>query len=145
MWLVRRSLSLLGIGAVLLILGFIALFAVGGGSNPTVTSGFPTTTTIVATGSPVSTSTTIVNLRGLAPHGVSKRAVLVSVTEPNVVGMTLAQAGPLLAAAGLSDEISTPAAAPAGTSSTGTILSQAPAAGSAVQQGGVVQLTVSGF
>jgi PASTA domain len=144
MWMVRRSLGLLGIAAAIMILGFVALFAVGGG-NPTVTGGILTTTTTAVTGSPVSTSTTIVNLQGLGPHGISKRAVLVSVTEPNVVGMTLAQAGPVLSAAGLSDEISTPTAAPAGTSSTGTILAQAPAAGSKIEQGQVIQLTVSGY
>ena len=35
--------------------------------------------------------------------------------------------------------------APAGTSSTGTILAQAPAAGSKVDQGQFVQVTVSGY
>ena len=145
MWVVRRSLTLFGVGAAVMILGFVALFAVAGGGNPTVTGGFPTTTTTSATGSPVSTSTTIVNLQGLGPHGISKRAVIVSVTEPNVMGMTLAQAGRVLSAAGLSDEISTPRAAPAGTSSTGTILAEVPAAGSKVEQGQVIQLTVSGY
>ncbi len=140
---VRRLLAPLGIAAAVLILGFGAFLAVGSGGNPLVASGFPTTTNI--TGSPVSTSTTIVNLPGPRPQGTSKRAVLVVVAAPNVVGMTLAQAGPVLSAAGLSDEISTPTAAPAGTSATGTILAQAPAAGSKVDQGAVVQLTVSGY
>jgi hypothetical protein len=143
--MVRRSLGLLGIGAALLILGFVTLFAVSRGGNPTVTGGFQTTTTIATTRSAVSTSTTIVNSQGPIPHGISKRAALVYVVEPNVVGMTLAQAGPMLSAAGLSDEISTPTAAPAGTSSTGTILAQAPAAGSKVEQGQVIQLSVSGY
>ena len=142
--MVRRSLGLFGIGAAILILGFLALFAVGGGGNPPVTGGFPTTTTIAASRSAETTSTTIVKLQGLIPNGTGK-ATLVYVTEPNVVGMTLRQAGPVLSAAGLSDEISTPTPAPAGTSSTGTILAQAPAAGSNVDQGQVIQLTVSGY
>lgn len=144
MWIVRKSLGLLGIGVAAIAVAFFALFAVGGGSNPTVTGGFPTITT-TTTGLPVSTSTTIVTLQGLSPHGTSKRAALVTVTAPNVVGMTLAQAGPVLAAAGLADEISIPTAAPAGTSSTGTIVAQAPAAGSTVERGQFIQLAVSGY
>lgn len=142
--MVRRSLSLLGIAAAVLILGFVALFGAGGGGNPSDTGGFPTTTTTTATRS-VPTSTTIVTLKGLGPHGTNKRAVLVFVAVPNVVGMTLAQADPALSAVGLSSEVSTPTTAPAGTSSTGTILAQAPAAGSQAQQGQVIQLTVSGY
>jgi beta-lactam-binding protein with PASTA domain len=94
---------------------------------------------------PLSTSTTIVTLQGLGPHGTTKRAVLVSVTEPNVVGMTLAQAGSVLSAVGLSNEISSQTAAPAGTSLTGTIVAQAPTAGSKVEQQQVIQLSVSGY
>jgi beta-lactam-binding protein with PASTA domain len=143
--MVRRTLSLLGIVAAVLILGFVALYALGGGGTPTVTAGFPTTTTIAATRSAVSTSTTIVSLQGIVPQGPSKRQVLVYVVEPNVVGMTLAQAGPVLSTAGLSYEISTPTAARAGTSSTGTILAEVPAAGSKVDQERFIQLTVSGY
>jgi hypothetical protein len=144
MWMVRKSLGLLGLGVAVMILGFVALFAVGDGGSPTVTGGFPTTTTTLPV-IPVSTSTTIVTLQGLGPHGTTKRAVLVSVTEPNVVGMTLAQAGSALSAVGLSNEISSQTAAPAGTSSTGTIVAQAPTAGSKVEQGQVIQLSVSGY
>lgn len=144
MSVVRRSLSLLGIAAAVLIFGFVVLLGVGKGGNPSDTGGFPTTTTTTTPRS-VPTSTTIVTLKGFGPQGSDKRAVLVFVAVPNVVGMTLAQADPALSALGLSSEVSTPRTAPGGTSSTGTILAQAPVAGSQAQQGQVIQLTVSGF
>jgi hypothetical protein len=142
--MVRRSLSLLGIATAVLILGFVALFGVGGRGNPSDAGGFPTTTTTTTTRS-VPTSTTIVSLKGLGPQFSNKRAILIFVAVPNVVGMTLAQANPALSAVGLSWEVSTPSIAAAGTSSTGTILAQAPVAGSQAQQGEVLQLTVSGY
>jgi beta-lactam-binding protein with PASTA domain len=137
----RRSLSLLGVTAAVVILGFVALLGVGGGGNPSDAGGFPTTTTTTS----VPTSTTIVTLKGLGPQFNNKRAILVFVAVPNVVGMTLAQAYPALSAVGLSSEVSTPTTAAAGTSSTGTILAQAPVSGSQAQQGQVIQLTVSGY
>jgi hypothetical protein len=131
--------------AAVLILGFVALFSVGGGANPSATAGFPTTTTTTIARSSATTSTTFITLKGgLGPNG-TKRQDLVLVAVPNLVGLTLAQADSVLAAFGLSSEISTPTTATAGTSSTGTILAQDPAPGSRTYQSEVIQLSVSGY
>jgi hypothetical protein len=139
---VRRSLVLLGMAAAVLIFGFVAVFAVGGGGSPSASGGFPTTTTTVPT-SGTTTSTSIVTLQGLP--GPNKRYVMVLVTVPNVVGMALAQAGSSLSSVGLGYEISGGATQPSGTSTTGTVVAQSPGLGSQAQTGEVVQLTVSGY
>jgi hypothetical protein len=104
----------------------------------------PNATTTTTTRS-VPTSTTLITLKGVGPQLNNKRAILVFVAVPNVVGMTLAQANSALSAVGLSWEVSTPSTAAAGTSSTGTILAQGPVAGSQAPRGEVIQLTVSGY
>jgi hypothetical protein len=140
--MVRRSLMVLGMAVAVLIFGFVALFAIGGSGNLSGT-GFPTIpTTTIAKSSPT-TSTTIVTLK--APNGTSKRHVIDLVTVPNVVGMTLAQSDAELSVVGLPSGISSDATEPSGTSSTGTVLAQTPAAGSLAQPGQVIQLTVSGY
>jgi beta-lactam-binding protein with PASTA domain len=128
--------------AAVLILGFVALFAVGGRGSPSASGGFPTTTTTVAT-SGTTTSTSIVTLKGLRVP--NKRFVIVSVTVPNVVGMTQAQAGSILSSVGLGYGISSGAAQPSGTSSTGTVVAQTPAPGAQAYRDDVIQLTVSGY
>jgi hypothetical protein len=139
---VRRSLIVLGGTAAGLICGFVTLFAVGGSDNVSGTGALPALTTTTTTPTPT-TQTTIVNLIGPAPG--PKRATLVIVTVPDVVGMTLTQAEPALAAVGLAAGSATPAIKSGGQSTTGTILAQSPAAGSKFQQGSFVQLTISGY
>jgi beta-lactam-binding protein with PASTA domain len=131
----------LGIAAAVLILGFLTFFAVGGGGSPSASGGFPTTTTTL----PMSgtTSTSIVTLKGLT--GPKKRYVIVQVAVPNVVGMTLAQAGSTLSSVGLGYGVSDGSAQPSGTSSTGTVVAQTPAAGAQAFRDDVIQLTVSGY
>jgi hypothetical protein len=131
----------LGVAAAVLILGFVALFAVGGSGSPSASGGFPTTTTFLKSSG--TTSTTIVTVKGLP--GPNKRDVLVLVTVPNVVGMTLAQADSALSSVGLGDEVAGGATQPSGTSSTGTVVAQTPAPGSQAQTGEDIQLTVSGY
>lgn len=133
---------LLGIAAAVVILGFVAVFAMGGGGSPSASGGYPTTTTTVQT-SGTTTSTSIVALKGLP--GRNKRYVMVLVTVPNVVGMTLAQAGSTLSSVGLGYEISGGATQPSGTTTTGTVVAQTPGLGSKAQTGEVVRLTVSGY
>jgi hypothetical protein len=140
--MVRRSLMVLGIAAAVLIVGFVALFAVGGSGSPSVSGVFPTTTTTTLQSSPT-TSTTIITLK--APNGTSKRYVIHLVTVPNVVGMTMAQANAALSVVGLPSGISSDATKPSGTSSTGTVLAQNPAPGSLAEPGQGIQLTVSGY
>ena len=141
--MVRRSLIVLGMATAVMVLGFVALFAAGGGGNPSPTATLQTLPTTTTTTAPGPTTTTISTLKG--PGGTDKRLVVDFVAVPNVVGMTLIQADPALAAVGLSSEISSPTTEPSGTSSTGTIVAQAPAPGSQVTPGTVVQLTVSGY
>ena len=85
--MVRRSLSLLGLATAVLILGFVTLS--GRWKRQSLdTGGFPTTTTTTTTRS-VPTSTTLITLKGVGPQLNNKRAILVFVAVPNVVGMTL--------------------------------------------------------
>lgn len=139
---VRRSLVVLGSAATILILGLVALFAVGGSGNASSTGALPVLTTTTTTPTPT-TQTTIVNLIGPAPG--PKRTTLAIVTVPDVVGMTLTQAEPALAAVGLAAGSATPSIKTGGQSTTGTILAQSPAAGSKLPQGSFVQLTISGY
>jgi hypothetical protein len=139
---VRRSLIVLGSAAAILIFGLVALFAVGGSDNVSGTGALPALTTTTKAPTPT-TQTTIVILIGPAPG--PKRTTLVIITVPDVVGMTLTQAEPVLAAVGLAAGSATPAIKTSGQSTTGTILAQSPAAGSKSQQGSFVQLTISGY
>ena len=126
----------------MLVLSFFALFAIGGSDNVSGTGALPVLTTTTTVPTPT-TQTTIVNLIGPAPG--PKRATLVFVTVPNVVGMTLAQADPVLAAVGLAAGSETPSVKTGGQSTTGTILAQSPVAGSKLEQDASVQLTISGY
>lgn len=139
---VRRSLIVLGTAAAVLILGFVALFAIGGSDDVSSTGASPALTTTTTTPTPT-TQTTIVNLIGSALG--PKRTTLVLVTVPNVVGMPLAQAALVLAAVGLTAGTETPANKTGGQSTTGTILGQSPAAGSKMEQGASVRLSISGY
>jgi len=137
----RRSLIVLGVAMAVLILGFVTLFATGGGRQVSGTGGFqtlPTTTTM----KPGPTTTTIITLKG---QNGTQRFVVDLVVVPNVVGLTLAQADTVLSEVGLSSGISTAATKPSGASATGTVLAQAPTTGSRVSTGQVIQLTVSGY
>jgi hypothetical protein len=138
---VRRFLVVLGIAVAVLVLGSMALFAVGGTGSPSASGGFATTTTVATSAATTSTST--VTLKGLPVP--NKRYVMVFVTVPNVVGLTVAQAGSALGAVGLAYEISGGAARASGTSTTGTVLAQTPGPGSRAQTDEVIQLTVSGY
>ena len=89
MALMRRSLAVLGLAAILLALGFLGLFASGGSGDVSDTGSLPVLTTTTTTPTPT-TVTTIVDLRAI--DGSKGKATLVYISAPNVVGMTLAQA-----------------------------------------------------
>lgn len=142
MGMVRRSLIVLGTVATVLILSFVALFAAGGGGSPAQSGGFPAMPTTTTAGPGPTTTTSVVTVH--LPGAGTRRMTLVSVTVPNVVGMTLAQADPALSVVGLAYEI-THAPEPGGTSATGTIVAQSPDAGSQLERGSDIQVTVSGY
>jgi beta-lactam-binding protein with PASTA domain len=133
----RRSLVVPGVTVVVLILGFVALFAAGG-SGTAPESGAVPTLPRTATAPERATTTTIVTLNGPATQEPVE-------VVPNVVGGTLGYAVATLAKLGLSPETSNPAGRPGGPSVTGTVLAQAPTPGSKVPQGQAIQLTVSGY
>src|SRR6202035_3820843 len=127
----RRSLAVLGVAAVVLALGFLGLFASGGSGDVSSTGSLPVLTTTTTTPTPT-TVTTVVVLRTI--DGSKGKATLVSVPTPNVVGMTLAQADATLGSLGLGIGEAMPSTKPSsGTSATGTILAQSPAAGSQIE------------
>jgi hypothetical protein len=142
MGMVRRTLIVLGMAAVVLTLAFVALFGVGGGVNASNTGSFPTLPTTTTTTSRPITTTSIAFLN---VQGTEKRLVIHNVAVPNVVGMTLARADPELSVIGLSSGISSFATQPSGSSPTGTIVAQTPGPGLQVPIGTVIQLTVSGY
>jgi hypothetical protein len=138
---VRRSIAVLGAAAAVVALGLLALFASGGSGDVSATGSSPALTT-TTTPPTRTTVTTIVSLK--ARDGRNGKAILVYVTVPNVVGMTLAQATAALSAVGLeAGEASS--AKPLGQSTTGTILAQSFAAGSQAEPGQVIPLTISGY
>jgi hypothetical protein len=139
----RRSLVVLGVAAVVLALGFVGLFASGGSGDVSSTGSLPVLTTTTTTPTP-STVTTIVSLRAI--DGSKGKATLVYITAPNVVGMTLAQADAILGSLGLGMGEASPRSQPSnGQSATGTILTQSPTAGSQIERGADVQVTISGY
>lgn len=140
--MVRRSLIVLGMAAAVLILGFVTLFAAGGGGNASETGALPTLPITTTTELSPTTTTTIIILK---VQSAQKRFVVDLVTVPSVVGMTLEQADQALSAVGLSAGTWTPTTKPSGESPTGTVLAQAPTPGSQVPHGQVVQLTISGY
>lgn len=119
-----------------------ALFEAGGGGEPLATGGFPMRPTTTTT-KPQPTSTSIVILKGA--NGASQQSVDDRVVVPNLVGLTQAQADTALTAVGLGSDIAGGATHSSGTSSTGTVVAQAPAPGSQVMRGSVIDLTVSGY
>jgi beta-lactam-binding protein with PASTA domain len=142
--MVRRSLIVLGTAAAVLTLGFVSLFATGGSGNPKTTGALPTLPATTTTYPTPTTETTIVVLTG--PRGGDHRTTLELVVVPNVVGMTLEQADPMLSATGLSaGGATTSTSTPSGQSPTGTILAQEPAPGSQVSLDTVIQLNISGY
>jgi hypothetical protein len=143
MVLMRRSLAVLGVAAVVLGLGFVGLFASGGSGDVSGTGSSPVLTTTTTTPTPT-TVTTIVDLRAI--DGSKDKATLVYITAPNVVGKTLAQADATLGSLGLGMGEASPTSKPSnGQSATGTILAQSPAAGSQIERGADVQVTISGY
>lgn len=139
----RRSLTVLGALAAVLILGFVSLFATGGSGNPQSTGALPTLPATTTDSLTPTTETTVVVLTG--PGGGDRRATVDLVVVPTVVGMTLQQADAALSAAGLSaGSAVTPTDTP-GQSPTGTILAEDPAAGSQVSVDTVIQLSISGY
>jgi hypothetical protein len=139
----RRSLAVLGIAAVVLALGFLGLFASGGSGDVSGGASLPALTTTTTTPTPT-TVTTIVSLRGI--DGSKGKATLVYITVPNVVGMTLAQANATLGSLNLGMGGASPTSKPAsGQSATGTILAQSPSAGSQIETGADVQVSISGY
>jgi hypothetical protein len=138
-----RSLAVLGVAAVVLAFGFLGLFASGGSGDVSGTGSLPVLTTTTTTPTPT-TVTTIVALRTI--DGSNGKATLVYITAPNVVGMTLAQADATLGSLGLGIGEASPTSKPSnGTSATGTILSQTPAAGSQIERGADIQVAISGY
>ena len=127
----------------LLILGFLGLFAAGGIGATAEQSAPRTALTTTTIEPPLTTATTIVVLQG--PSGAPNHLVVHFEIVPTVVGMSLAQADPVLANVGLSSEISTSSPKPGGASPTGTIVAQVPAPGTQIPRGSDLQLTVSGF
>ena len=143
MVLMRRSLAVLGVAAVVLALGFVGLFASGGNGDVSGTGSSPVLTTTTTTPTPT-TVTTIVDLRAI--DGSKDKATLVYITAPNVLGMTLAQPDATLGSLGLGMGEASPTSKPSnGQSATGTILAQSPAAGSQIERGADVQVTISGY
>jgi hypothetical protein len=132
----------LGAAAAVLVVGFLALFAIGGSGDVSDTGSLPALTTTTTTPTPT-TVTTIVALRGI--DGRKGKATMVFVPVPNVVGMTLAQATAALSAVGLGAGEASSASKPSGQSATGTILDQSPAAGLQAETGQMIQLTISGY
>jgi PASTA domain len=131
------------VAAIVLALGFLGLFASGGGSNVSGTGSLPVLTTTTTMPTPT-TVTTIVYLQRI--DGQRGKASIVYVTAPNVVGMTLAEADATLGSLGLGMGNASPTSTPpSGQSATGTILNQSPVAGSQIERGGDVQVTISGY
>ena len=127
----------------MLVLGFLGLFASGGSGDISGTGSLPALTTTTTTPTPT-TVTTIVYLRAI--DGSKGKTTLVYITVPNIVGMTLAQADTTLGSLGLGIGGASPTSkAISGQSETGTILAQSPSAGSKIESGADVQVSISGY